>query len=259
MEGILSGKQNFPELARAVNFRDLGGRRNKDGREVRPGTLYRSAALWDLSSAQRQAVRALGVKSIVDFRFNAERDIHPTPWQELGCTQYWCRDYQPPNSGGGLDGILDDPEMTEAAAHDLMVRAYRHLPYHVVEGLHTLFDTVATGDGAFLFHCTSGKDRTGIAAALLLSVLGVPEEDILEDYLASIEFDILMSPAFKRDRPIPADRLQALKPIYSVHRDYLAATFQTLAEQDGSVEDFLEKKIGLDPKTFDAIRARLLV
>lgn len=255
----MSGKQNFPELARAVNFRDLGGHRNKDGREVRPGMLYRSAALWDLSPAQRRDLRALGVKSIIDFRFNTEREIHPTPWQEIGCTTYWCRDYQPPNSGGGLDSILDDPKMTEAAAHELMINAYRHLPYHVTEGFRTLFETVATGEGAFLFHCTSGKDRTGIAAALLLSILGVPEEDILKDYLASLEFDILMSPAFRRDRPILADRLQALKPIYSVHRDYLAATFQTLAEKDGSVEGFLEKKIGVAPKTLDTIRDRLLV
>jgi protein-tyrosine phosphatase len=245
------------ELARAVNWRELGGMKTRGGAEVKRGTLYRSATLAGLSKDQLAALRGLQIRAIVDFRHNSERDEHPTPWQDMGCEDYSVHDHQPP--GGSLNDILADARMTTAAARDLMIRAYQTLPYGSVKQLRQLFVTLATREGPFLFHCTAGKDRTGIAAALVLSVLDVPRDAILADYLATETYDILASPGYRTSDPLPAERLEELRPIYAVDVDYLAATFAALEARDGSIEGFLSGPLELTRADLDAVRRRLLV
>ena len=200
------------QLARLFNFRDLGGVRSGDGREVRRGTLYRSASLSELAPEHIAAVRELSIRSVIDLRYNSEREIHPTPWQEMGCSAYWCRDYEPAGGRGGLNDLLASESLTTAAARDLMLRVYPELAYGNVDSLKRLFRTLQTEEGPFLVHCTSGKDRTGIAAALVLSALDVPRDAILADYLATRRFDILASPAFRRDEPFPPERIEIIRP-----------------------------------------------
>ena len=245
------------QLARVINLRDLGGHRTRDGRQLRRGLLYRSASLSELSTAQLSIVRALKIRSIVDLRHNGERAVHPTPWRNLGCNYYWFHDHEPP-VGDDLNTLLASESLTAAAAHDLMIQAYRAMPYWQIDGLHGLFQTVATGAEAFLFHCTSGKDRTGIGAALVLSALEVPREAILTDYLESRRFDILASPAYRQHQSLSTERLDALRAIYTVEREYLNAMFDAVAERDGSVEAFLRQTVGLDAAVLDAFRKRLL-
>jgi protein-tyrosine phosphatase len=245
------------QLARSLNLRDLGGLSTKAGRSVRRGFLYRSGALAQLSAAQIAAIRVLEIRSVVDLRSNGERAIHPTPWEDIGCRHYFHRDHHP-SGGGDLNEILSDESLTAPAAHALMIRVYERLAFEHIEVLRRLFQTVATGEGPFLFHCTAGKDRTGVAAALILSALEVPREAILADYLASAEFDILSSPAFIRDEPLSPERLEALRPIYTADGDYLDAMFDAIAARDGSVERFFSRALELDASVLDDLRARLL-
>lgn len=241
-------------LARSINLRDLGGIAAGDGRSVRRGALYRSAALGELSPGERDALAALGLRAIIDLRYNRERAAHPTPHAELGCQAYWALDYEPERSGD-LSDLLADGRLTREAAREMMIQVYRDLPYRHVDALQQLFRTAAGGEGPILFHCTSGKDRTGMSAALLLSALGAPREAIESDYLASLNFDILASPAF---RSAPPDRREALAPIYRVERDYLAAMFGAIEARDGSVEGFLRGALELEPAELQALRERLL-
>jgi protein-tyrosine phosphatase len=242
------------DLARSINLRELGGIAGEGGRPVRPGALYRSAALGELTAGERASLAALGVRAIVDLRYNSERAAHPTPWEDLGCASYWALDYEPQRSGD-LSSLLDDSALTRETANALMVGVYRDLPFRHVEALQQLFRTAAGGGGPILFHCTSGKDRTGMSAALLLSALGAGREAILEDYLASLNFDILASPAF---RALAPERQAALAPIYGVHADYLAAMFEAIEAREGSVDAFLGGPIGLHDSEIDGLRERLL-
>jgi protein-tyrosine phosphatase len=245
------------ELARTFNFRDLGGLKTADGGEVRRGILYRSASLSELNPAQLDAIRALEIHWVIDFRVNHERATHPTPWREFGGRQYWFRDHGRP-AGGDLNSLLADEQRTHEINRNMMMRAYRDLPYQYTEALHRLFVTVAAEDGAVLFHCTSGKDRTGIAAALMLSALGVPRDTITHDYLRTTEFDILASPAFRQDPPFSPARQEDLRPIFSVYPEYLENMFDAITARDGSVDKFLRQTLALSDSELGSFRARLL-
>lgn len=246
------------QLARLFNFRDLGGVRSGDGREVRRGTLYRSASLSELAPEHIAAVRELNIRSVIDLRYNSEREIHPTPWQEMGCSAYWCWDYEPAGGRGGLNDLLASESLTTTAARDLMLRVYPELAYSNVDSLKRLFRTLQTEEGPFLVHCTSGKDRTGIAAALVLSALDVPRDAIFADYLASRRFDILASPAFRRDEPFPPERIEIIRPLFSVDSEYLDHMFDGIIARDGSLEGFFRKTLDLSASDLDALRERLL-
>jgi protein-tyrosine phosphatase len=245
------------ELARSINLRDLGGMAGKAGRRVKSRVLYRSAALVELSGTQVVALRALGIEAVIDLRDSSERMAHPTPWQDLGCRRYWASDDQIAPCGG-LAALLADSSLTAAAARELMIRVYTALPYEHVAALQHLFRAVIDAESPVLVHCTSGKDRTGMAAALLLSALGVSREEILADYLASRTFEILRTPAFRRETQFSAERLNILRPLYSVSEKYLEAMFTSIDARDGSVEKFLSRALRLERSELAALRSRLL-
>ena len=245
-------------LARHFNLRDFGGLAAGRGRAVRRGILYRSASLSELSPAQIDAVRDLNIRSVIDLRYNSERDTHPTPWQSMGCSGYWCRNYEPAGARGGLNDLLASESLTSTAARDLMLRAYPEMAYGNVDAFKYLFGALRTDEGPFLVHCTSGKDRTGIAAALVLSALDVPREAILADYLATRQFDILASAAFRRDPPFPPERIEVIRPIFSVESAYLDRMFDAIIARDGSLEEFYQKTLDLSRSDLEAVRERLL-
>ena len=247
------------DLARHFNLRDLGGLKSVDGREVRRKTVYRSASLSELAPEHLAAIRNLNIRSVIDLRYNSERETHPTPWQEMGCSAYWRRDYQPAGGRGGLNDLLASASLTRTAARDLMLRAYPELTYGNVDALKRLFRTIRTDEGPVLIHCTSGKDRTGIAAALVLSALEVPRDAILADYLASNRFDILASAAYRRDAPFPPERMDIIRPIFSVDSAYLDHMFDGIIARDGSLEGFFRKTLDLSDSDLDTFRERLLV
>lgn len=93
-----------------------------------------------------------------------------------------------------------------------------------------------------------------MSAALVLSALGAERDDIFNDYLASLNFDVLASPAF---RDLPAERREALRPIFSVHRDYLEAMFNVIEDRDGSVEGFLRGRLALTADDLTKLRETL--
>jgi protein-tyrosine phosphatase len=241
-------------LGRSINLRDLGGIAAADGREVRRGAVFRSAALTELTPDERAALSKLGLRAIIDLRTHGERAEQPTPWEDLGCLSYWALD-DAPTDGGGLSDFFAGEAMSYEAARAMMVRVYQTLPYRHVEALQRLFRALAGGEAPLLFHCTSGKDRTGMSAALLLSALGAGREVIAADYLASLNFDVLASAAF---RSCPPERLEALRPLYLVHRDYLNAMFGAIEGCDGSVEAYLRRTLALTPSELASLRDNLL-
>lgn len=250
-------QDTLKQLARSINLRDLGGVPAHGGAEVKRGVVYRSATLSGLSAEQLTAIRALGIRSVIDFRYNRERAVHPTPWQDMGCKHYWFRDYDP-SGGGDLKSLLSDETLTAEKSRTLMIRVYEELPFGHIEALRRLFQTVVAGEGALLFHCTAGKDRTGMAAALILSALDAPREAILADYLATVEFEILASPGFRRKQAFPPEHLEKIRPIFAADGDYLDAMFSAIVKRAGSVRDFLYRTLELTDADLDALRKRLL-
>ena len=170
------------------NFRDVGGYQTKDGRFVRRGMVFRSGDSARLLDADAEALRALGIQLIIDMRSEKERLASASRWPlEAGTEVIETNiraDLRADNKS--LSQILhEDP--TPNGARQMMQVTYEILPDACGPSLEILFRHLANGKSPTLFHCTLGRDRTGVVAATLLQALGVPAPTILADYMMTNE------------------------------------------------------------------------
>ncbi|ALL14606.1 tyrosine-protein phosphatase [Caulobacter henricii] len=164
-------------LAGGRNFRDLGGYRTTDGRQVRWGRIYRSGVMSSLTHADMDYLSKLGVSVICDLRSPQERSGEPTPFQTAAGPKVIAFDYDMASSMGGLARATTKAEAVKVFA-DAYVQFIDLLTPHYTD----LFARLAAGEAPLAMNCSAGKDRTGMGAALVLSVLGVPRETIIADY-----------------------------------------------------------------------------
>ena len=234
------------------NFRDMGGYRTRDGRQVRWRLLYRSGAMSELTGADYAYLSRLGIRSVCDLRSASERQSAPTVWK--GKSDYWTSDL---GQGGDMRSLFTGtgqrtPEKMQAA----MTNMYRTLPVSQKHAYTHMFKELVAGRVPLVFNCTAGKDRTGVAAALILTALGVPRETVIQDYLLTnelVDLNEALSKGLLASMP-PA----VIAPVLRADRAYIEATFDELDKRYGSVEAYLRKELGVAPAQLRAMRARLL-
>ena len=162
----------------AYNVRDLGGYRTSDGRMTRWGKYLRADTLMNLTSAGVQTLVDYGVRNIIDLRRSNDLQFRPSPFIGNESVTYYHQNMggdMPVLHSGELEGIEDAAERGG--------RGYCHILERRKHILHQIFSILAMPDGLpALVHCDAGKDRAGIAAALVLDICGVPRETIIEDY-----------------------------------------------------------------------------
>ena len=161
------------------NLRDMGGYRTRSGRRLKWGMLYRSGAISNLTSTSREALRRLGIMAICDFRTPHERERVPMDWyagrmsattpRNAASASAACKASSPK---AGISQARCAMRCTPSTASCLSNRP----------GYRQLFHLLSTGHVPLLFNCAAGKDRTGLAAALILDALDVPRETIEHDY-----------------------------------------------------------------------------
>lgn len=233
------------------NFRDFGGYRAADGAIVRRGLVFRSAHLGGLTDADRAALDKLGVRTIVDLRGVNEAAETPHLIEGLACKVVGA--HIEPQLGEQLRAGVENGTLTPFVVMDLLTDHYRDYPRRCAPGFRTLFTTLSDGTHRpLVFHCTAGKDRTGFASALLLSLLGVPWDDVMEDYLRTNE---LWTGHVGRYPELDLDIRAA---IVEARRPYLEAAFAAVREDYGSAEAFAEKALGIDAKARERLKAELL-
>ncbi len=232
------------------NFRDVGGYRAADG-SVRRGLVFRSAHLGGLTDADRAALGKLGVRTIVDLRGVSEAAETPHLIEGLACRVVGA--HIEPQLGGHLRAGLENGTLTPFSVMDLLTDHYRDYPRRCAPGFRTLFTTLSDGTHRpLVFHCTAGKDRTGFASALLLTLLGVHWDDVVEDYLRTNE---LWTGHVGRYPELDIDTRAA---IVEARRPYLEAAFAAVRDDHGSVEAFAEKALGIDAAARERLKAELL-
>jgi protein-tyrosine phosphatase len=163
------------------NFRDLGGYPAANGKHVRWGLLYRSAAMPKLTNADDDYLSSLGIKTIVDLRSVDERQLSPTDWRAKANRKYVAVDYPGDVLFDRLRGY-DGPDREQVTE-----RLYAEFPALLRQEYKAVFQELLTHHVPVVIHCATGQDRTGIAVGLILSALGTPREAIYEDYLLSAE------------------------------------------------------------------------
>jgi len=246
-----------------ANLRDLGGYRTRDGAMVASGLVYRSNQLSGIAPADMQALVRLGLRTAFDLRTAAEREARP---DELPPgVDYVVLDVLADAPGAGpamLEKLMQDPPAANAAlgsgkAEAAFRDSYRQfvsLP-SAKSGFRELF--LALGDRDRLpavFHCTTGKDRTGWAAAALLTLLGVPEETVLEDYLRSNDYIL---PAYREtiDAFVAAGGEESIPlAILGVRQEYLEAAFDQMKQEYGTIEQYFSDGLGIDAARQEELR-----
>ncbi len=250
-------------LATAPNLRDVGGWPTRDGVRVATGVLYRSTDLSRLAGPDVPALAELGIRSVFDLRSISERagarDVLPAGSDYLALDVLADSTMAMP---ANLMALLSDPPAASMAlagnvVTDLFDSAYREivaLP-SALASYRALFAELAAADRRpALVHCTMGKDRTGWAVAALLMLLGVPDEDVMAEYL--ITNDLLLpalQPVFDQFRDAGGDP-GVLVPVFGVDPAYLAAGLDEMTGRFRSIEGYFSDGLGLDVPTIDALR-----
>jgi protein-tyrosine phosphatase len=251
------------KVSAARNFRDLGGYATADGKHIKKGLLYRSDHLKKVSSGDVETIVALGVKTVYDFRSEKEREEDPPTLSKIGSLQVVSLPiyYEPMDPSVTRRKILRG-EVEEGDFHQAMIESYRAYALDYRVELSTLIIDLSDPSGLpALIHCTHGKDRTGVAVAITLRALGVPQETVMEDYLLSNKFweseadrqSCLAS--FASFFRTPRNEVRVL---LEVRPEYLEAAFAAIDEHYGSFDNYLDQGLGIDEQTLERLRAALL-
>lgn len=254
-------------LGTVANLRDFGGITTPTGTIV-PGRVLRSASLAKLDATDGATLVSRGVTAVVDFRTAGEISAAPDqlPPEITASALDVLADSAHAAAAANLAELMADPSQFLALlqggdAAELLRDSYRDivaLP-SALAAYREFFLGLAHGahDEAVLFHCTTGKDRTGWAAVTLLTIAGASEADILADYLQTNR-DLLptFSPLFARVAAAGADP-DLLIPLLGVDESYLAAARTEVRTRFGDMSSYLSEGLGLGEPDRAAIRDRL--
>jgi protein-tyrosine phosphatase len=250
-------RERLVPLTGGRNFRDLGGYAAADGRTTRWGVVFRAGSPVGLTEADWAQLCARGLKSVCDMRTIRERTREPFAWADAAGVSYWARDHRA--SFAELSERMREGYMTGELAREGMIAGYRELPFEQAPALQQLFAHLKAGEVPLMFNCAAGKDRTGIAAALLLTALGVPRATVVEDYLLTEQ--VLAAQMVKPSNPKGLLYQQVPEVIAAVGRAdaaYVTAALETVEARHGSVEGFLAEVLEVSGADLVGVRDLLL-
>lgn len=244
-------------LEGGVNFRDLGGYRTADGRVTKWEVLYRAGSPAGLTPKDQAELARRGIRTVCDLRTSEERKAEPNPYVAANSeVTYWARDYAA--EAGDLMKVLGGPDASAEKTRAAMIGFYRTLPEQQAPAFRQMFAFLAEGKVPLAFNCSAGKDRTGTAAALVLTLLGVPRETVVADYALSDDLVDYMAKLSEGPREGPYAALSRLPrelvaPLMASDPAYIEAALDAMAAKHGSVDLFIERELGVTPAMKRAI------
>jgi protein-tyrosine phosphatase len=235
------------------NFRDLGGYRTRYGHRTAWGRLFRSDTL-SLNDEDLRVFGKLGIRAVWDFRTDTERRSSPNrlPQDDVRVVEL-------PLIGERPDGLLDLEALADP--DEFLRAAYLGMLQGAAPSLGTLFQGLCQPDGLpAVMHCGGGKDRTGLAAALVLSALGVGRNDVLDDYELTARF---ADPARVAEIAKRLDEERRLRPdlpvgVIQTSRWAMAETLETVDRKYGGIDNYLREVAGVPVEALEGLRARML-
>ena len=259
--GAVETESRLVPLEGGINFRDIGGYVNSQGRRVKWRKIMRCGHLANLTASDLDHLEQIGVSKIHDFRRVEEQAQNPS----CAVRAEFIDDYQ--MSIGDISRFwefLFEGELSAESSHQLVVNSYRSCIHTVIPAFSRFMrHIVDNADNASVFHCSAGKDRTGMAAALILSALDVPRETIVADYMLTIEhYDstrlIEIVEGHLRDANVESWDRSWLIPYCSVHQDNIVAFLEAIDAEYGDVKSYLTSALGLSDDDLNKIQESYL-
>lgn len=259
--GIALGMSTVP------NLRDVGGYKTRDGQTVARGVAYRSDTFNPMSAEERKKLELLGLKNDYDLRTTAE--IKAMPDELPPSVEHHLLNVLADEKGAAaaeLEALLHQPKKANVvlgngkieAMFMQVYRAFIALP-SAKQSYSKLFRDLANPQMApGVFHCTTGKDRTGWAAAALLTLLGVSKETVMADYMRTNEYTL---PQFQHaiDAFVAGGGERSIAiAVLGVKPEYLESSFDEMQKQYGSIEKYFSEGLGIDAAGQQALRERFL-
>ena len=248
-------------LAGNYNFRDVGGVAGLDGRRVRTGLVYRSDHMNELTDADLQAVEALGLRTIHDFRLDSEVERQPSRLLATSTVEVIRRPTGDVDGDASVVDIVRDilTGQRPVPAADFWDENYVVILTHGQKAFAGMIASLAAPGGLpTMYHCTGGKDRTGLSSAILHELLGVADDDIADDFLLT---NLFRTPfrvqALRPGLEAAGVDVASTVPIIGVCRSALDRARTELQTTYGGAEGYLLAG-GLDPAVPEQLRQLLL-
>lgn len=242
------------------NFRDIGGYRTEDGRVTKWGKVFRSGAMSGITADDYAFLDALRIQVVCDFRSVAERQQDPTDWK-AGNIDYFSWD-DVADVSSSVQTLVPSAEMN---AGQMMAAGYPDYLVEHGEKYKQVLDSMLADEVPLAFNCSAGKDRAGMATALVLSVLGVPRDTIVHDYSLSDDYvdymSVFASQFEDSDSPyhylaqLPEDSLRALM---ASDPSYMEMALDEVERRYGSMQDFVRHEMGLSDRDIANLQQKLL-
>ena len=248
------------------NFRDIGGYRTQSGRTVRWGRVYRAGVLSYFTERDHDTLHGLDVRAICDLRRAEEREREPSAWPAKNEQRPAHLHWDDGSSAPMIRSFAANRPATAAGMFDAMIDLYRALPTWMAGRIRGMFDCVANGSVPIVVHCAAGKDRTGVAIAVLLSALDVSRQTAIEDYLLTNDAGDFEQ--FLRTRhdsqlgltdvnhPLLLMPEDIRRVLFSAETAFLQAAFESI-DALGGLDRYLEKTVGVSAEQRAAVTANL--
>ncbi|GLK88680.1 tyrosine-protein phosphatase [Pseudomonas turukhanskensis] len=251
-------------LSGADNVRSLKGMPTADGRRINGHHIVRSDQLYRLSFEDWHRLQQLGVKTVCDLRSSGERERYPSRLPADDMQHLHLEVTGDMRADPQIAAMLANHPVAEGARR-MMLEVYRRLPAMLAPHLAKLFGLFSSGRAPVLIHCAAGKDRTGVAVALLLHALGVAPQRIMLDYLLSArrfgdldgERQEAMSNAVNHMVRQPVS-VAAIDAVLDARPEYLMAAYAAIDAEFGGIESYLRRFSGLDETGVHTLRNTLL-
>jgi len=247
------------------NFRDIGGFVLEDGHNMKPGAVFRSEDLSRMSTGDRDKLKELGIKCIIDLRTPNERSwksyeisedtgmqvVHIPILSEEKDLSRWQFFWFLIREGRNLD------------FEEYMRRFYNRLAFERTKQTKNILTLLSDERNIpALIHCTGGKDRTGFIAALLQLIIGVPRQTVLQSYLASSE--VIASQMKSIEKYIRWMSLgqvspERLRPMLEVRKEYLEGTLNEIFHRHKSLDAYLTIGCSVDKCCLERLRKLLKI
>ncbi len=245
------------------NFRDLGGYVSARGAQVKWGVLYRSGHLAKMKFADLKRFKSLDVHTVIDFRSDLEREKDPNRLPALNNIKTLSLPILDPSTSAWakeLRAAIQNKNFQNFDPSEKMREWYQVLAVENVDQYKCFIHAVLKAQGApVLWHCTAGKDRTGLAAAILLQLLDVQHDTVVKDYLLSAKYadqrrTLILLLRLTRGKEVAKN----IQTFMRVEKEWINAAFRTIDHHWGSFETYSHDALGLSGEQINQLRHNLL-